>query len=207
LFCGAGGATKGYQRAGFYVVGVDDKPQPRYCGDQFVLADARTFQLTGFDAIHASPPCQRFTAYRRRGDGVGDGYLDLIAITRDRLIAAGVPYVMENVRGAPLHRPVRLCGSSFGLDIRRHRFFESNVGMLTPPCSHGWQKPRFRAATNRRPESRCTVEIGVWRIPLSVQQRAMGIGWMTLAELTEAIPPMYTEFIGRQLRTYLERAA
>ena len=104
LFCGAGGAAMGYHRAGFDVVGVDAAPQPHY-PFEFVCGDARSdwFRIIGpFDAIHASPPCQAFTAYRRKGHGVGDGYPDLIAPVRDLLRAAGVPYVIENVPRAPL---------------------------------------------------------------------------------------------------------
>jgi DNA (cytosine-5)-methyltransferase 1 len=204
LFCGAGGASMGYHRAGFDVVGVDITPQPNY-PFEFHQGDAMTFPLEGFDAIHASPPCQSFTAYRRKGMGVGDGYPDLIEPTRARLAAAGVPYVIENVEGAPLEKPIRLCGSTFGLDVRRHRLFESNAPLVAPACEHGWQTPRFPAATNRAPNSRRTVEVGVWRIPLEVQQRAMGITWMPLEDLTEAIPPAYTEWVGRQLVIALDR--
>jgi len=202
LFCCAGGATKGYQRAGFHVIGVDIDCQPDYCGDEFYQADALTFPLDGYDAIHASPPCQQFTAYRRRGAGVGDGYPDLIAPIRQRLEQAGVPWVIENVAGAPLRNPIMLCGSSFGLDLRRHRYFESNVALLAPPCDHKWQTPRFPPATNRT-NLRRTVEVGVWRIPLHVQQAAMGIDWMPLLSLTEAIPPAYARFVGEQLMNAL----
>lgn len=223
LYCCAGGAAKGYQRAGFYVVGVDVEPQPNYCGDEFVQGDAieflermvagGTFEWKGpalFAAVHASPPCQSFTAYRRKGHGVGDGYTDLIDPTRALLEQWGVPYVIENVSGAPLRDPIQLCGSSFGLDVRRHRLFESNVPLLARPCDHSWQTPRFPAATNRKPNSRRTVEVGVWRIPLDVQKRAMGVDWdVTLEELSEAIPPAYTEHIGHQLMPAVrgERAA
>lgn len=195
LFCGAGGAAMGYHRAGFDVTGVDIAPQPRY-PFTFVQADALTYELDGFDVIHASPPCQAFSAYRRRGAGVGAGYPDLIDAVRRRV--AGRRYVIENVPGAPLRDPVMLCGSAFGLDVRRHRLFESSTALLVPPCSHGWQRPRFAHATNRT-NPRRTVEIGVWRIPLDVQREAMGIAWMTLPELSEAIPPAYTECIGAQV--------
>lgn len=202
LFCGAGGAAAGYDRAGFDVVGVDIEPQPHY-PFTFYQLDAMTFPLDGFDAIHASPPCQKFTAYRRRGGGVGDGYPDLIAPVRERLEASGVPWVMENVARSPVRPLVHLCGSSFGLDVQRHRWFETNVPMMSPPCAHGLQKPRFPCATNRT-NLRRTVEIGVWRIPLPVQQAAMGgVDWMALDELTEAIPPAYAEYIGGQLLDYL----
>lgn len=190
----------GYHRAGFEVVGVDIKPQPNYPFEFFEL-DVR--HLVGIPnairrdhaAIHASPPCQSFTAYRRRGSGVGDSYEDLIPQTRELLQRTGLPYVIENVPGAPLKDPVQLCGSSFGLDVRRHRLFESNV-----------ETPRFPPATNRT-NLRRTVEVGVWRIPMDVQNKAMGIDWMTREELSLAIPPAYTEYIGRQLLEHVQRQA
>lgn len=207
LFCCAGGAAEGYARAGFEVVGVDIESQPNYPYEFHQddalkwLRDHIALGQQPFDVIHASPPCQSFTAYRRKGHGVGDGYPDLIATTRTELRAAGLPYVIENVAGAPLENAVRLCGSTFGLDVRRHRYFESNVLLHQSPCNHAAQKPgRFPGATNRKPMSRATVEVGVWRIPLDVQKAAMGIEReITLAELSEAIPPAYTEFIGGQL--------
>jgi DNA (cytosine-5)-methyltransferase 1 len=205
LFCGAGGCSVGYHRAGFDVVGVDNRPQPRY-PYEFIQADALTYPLDGFDVVHASPPCQAWTAYRRRGGGVGDGYPDLIRTIRHRFILSGKPYVIENIVGSPIKGLIQLCGSSFGLDVRRHRLFEANFPVMSPPCNHGAQTPRFPQATNRA-NKRSTVEIGVWRIPLPVQQAAMGIDWMTLEELTEAIPPAYTEYIGGQLLAHLEAAA
>ena len=200
LFCGAGGASVGSARAGFRVFGVDIKPQPHY-PFSFIQADAVEYlrgDLSWVDAIHASPPCQSFTAYRRKGHGVGDGYPDLIRPVRALLTRIGLPYVIENVGGAPLCDPVMLCGSSFGLDVRRHRLFETNWQVTGVPCDHGWQTPRFTPASNRT-NLRRTVEVGVWRIPLDVQQRAMGIDWMTLPELSEAVPPAYTEHIGKAL--------
>jgi DNA (cytosine-5)-methyltransferase 1 len=166
------------------------------------------FVGAGFDVIHASPPCQSFTAYRRRGDGVGDGYPDLIARTRAMLKRTGLPYVIENVEGSPLRNPVKLCGTGFGLDVQRHRLFESNVPLMGMPCAHGRHAARFPGATNRGENTRRTVEIGVWRIPLEVQKRAMGVDWhVTLEELSEAIPPAYTEFLGQQVMDYLLREA
>lgn len=206
LFSCAGGAAMGYHRAGFDVTGVDVNPQPRYPFEHHV-SDALEYVLDHgheYDAIHASPPCQSFTAYRRRGAGVGDAYLDLIDDTRSALEDSGKPYIIENVPGAPLQDPVQLCGSSFGLDVRRHRLFESNVALLGMPCDHSWQTPRFAPATNRT-NLRRTVEVGVWRIPLSVQREAMGIDWMELRELSEAIPPAYTEHLGLQLIKHLEQ--
>lgn len=209
--CKAGGATRGYQRAGFRVVGVDIEPQPHYVGEEFIQADAMDVLadekfMARFDAVHASFPCQKFTAYRRRGGGVGDGYPDLVTPGRELLEATGLPWVMENVARSPVRPMVHLCGSSFELDVQRHRWFETNVPMMSPPCVHGIWKPRFPCATNRT-NLRRTVEIGVWRIPLPVQQQAMGIDWMTLDELTEAIPPAYTEYIGGELLDTLKAAA
>jgi DNA (cytosine-5)-methyltransferase 1 len=211
LFCGAGGAAMGYHRAGFEVVGVDIKPQPHY-PFEFWQADAlRVLYEDGdgcnWDAIHASPPCQAFTAYRRRRSDVGAGYPDLIAHVRELLAVTGVHWVMENVPGAPLENPVQLCGTGFGLDVQRHRLFESNFPLMGMGCAHGRHAPRFTAATNRAQNSRRTVEVGVWRIPLEIQQAAMGIDWMELEELSEAIPPAYTEHIGWQLSGAIDRAA
>ena len=202
----------GYHRAGFDVIGVDIEPQPHY-PFQFIRCDALAYlEAVGeggqrrdeLTAIHASPPCQKFTAYRRRGGGVGDGYPDLIEPVRTLLNGTGLPWVMENVEGSSVRPDVRLCGSSFGLDVQRHRWFETSVPMMSPPCVHGIWKPRFPHATNRT-NLRRTVEVGVWRIPLPVQQAAMGIDWMPLDELTEAIPPAYTEYIGSHLMDALER--
>jgi DNA (cytosine-5)-methyltransferase 1 len=209
----AGGAAMGYRRAGFEVICLDIEPQPN-CPFEFVQADITTFDLgalvrdTGAVALHGSPPCQLFCAYRRRGSGVGDSYLNLIPDVREMFEVTGLPWIIENVPGAraELKDPVQLCGSSFGLDVRRHRLFESNIGLTTPPCDHAWQTPRFTPASNRT-NLRSTVEIGVYRIPLAVQRAAMGIDWMTLGELSEAIPPAYTEHLGRQVLAQLEAVA
>ncbi len=217
LFCGAGGAAMGYHRAfpDAEIVGVDINPQPNY-PFRFVQADA--FDYLGmfghcFDFIHASPPCQSFTAYRRKDPAkIGASYPDLICQVRDELEwwklrnAAPFHYVIENVAGAPLINPVQLCGSSFNLDVRRHRLFEATFPIIPASCNHAWQTPRFPPATNRT-NLRSTVEVGVWRIPLDVQRKAMGIDWMELRELSEAIPPAYTEHIGRSLARHLKAAA
>lgn len=220
-FCCAGGAAVAHSRAGFRVVGIDIDLQPNY-PFEFIQGDALDLiaaLLEGYKigphdggywfhdiaAVHASAPCQSFTAYRRKGHGVGDGYLNLIPQTRDLLgrwsATTGLPWVIENVPGAPLINPIQLCGSSFGLDVRRHRLFESNIYLEDKPCDHASQKPgRFPGATNRKPMSRATVEVGVWRIPLETQKQAMGVDWdVTLRELSEALPPAFTEFIGHQL--------
>ena len=216
LFSGAGGAALGYYRVGFDVIGVDIEPQPAY-PFHFFQTDALDYLEglieTGWahdslpvHAIHASPPCQHFTDYRRKGYGVGDGYPNLIAPLRELLEQTGLPYVIENVEKArpELRDPVMLCGSMFGLDVRRHRLFETNWPLPQPPCDHALQRAkgkRFPGATNRN--GRYTVEVGVWRIPLATQHAAMGIDWMTREELSEAIPPAYSSYVGRDLFSHL----
>ena len=211
LFCGAGGVSVGLERAGFDVVWVDLFEQPEYPTSEtgslrFLCADALEIPLVGFDFVASSPPCQKFTAYRRKGHGVGDRAKNLIPAIRKRLRAAGVPYAIENVEGAPLRDPVTLCGSMFGLDVRRHRCFETNFP-LAPPfvCDHSVWTPRFPCATNRT-NLRRTVEVGVWRIPLAVQPKAMGIDWMSLRALSQAIPPAYAEWIGKRALAAMGRA-
>ena len=195
LFCCAGGAAMGLRRAGFDVVGVDIEPQPRY-PFMFVQADALKppFDLSRFDFIWASPPCQAYTRQGKKGH-----HPELIEPTRAMLERSGVPYVIENVEGAPLINPTRLCGSMFGLGVRRHRKFEASFPLgLTPPCNHSgeirayygaWGREAFRA---KKPGNRDTLRGTVDRAP-----QDMGIDWMTWAELTQAIPPAYSEFIGR----------
>jgi DNA (cytosine-5)-methyltransferase 1 len=199
LFCGAGGATRGLQLAGFHVTGVDIAEQPNYCGDDFLCDDATmlSWPADAFDFIWASPPCQSFTAYRRKSPSkIGASYPNLIPIIRQRLAEISCPTVIENVEGAPLESPVTLCGSMFGLDVRRHRLFECSFPVLAPECRHDLQRGDYPQATNRA-NRRKTVEVGVWRIPLETQKRAMGVDWsVTLEELSEAIPPAYSKFLG-----------
>ena len=207
LFCGAGGAGMGYNRAGFEVAGVDLYAQPRYPFD-FHLADAMTFSLEGFEAIHASPPCQAYSAMHRATRA--DNNPDMIAAVRAKLLTwGGGPYVIENVEHAPLIAPVILCGTMFGLSTRRHRAFEFNfrVSELLPPCNCKGRvasgelvghRLRGRVAPGRRqPPSR----------PESARLEAYGVPWMHPREARQAIPPAYTEWIGRQLLRELEAAA
>jgi len=210
LFCGAGGAAMGYYRAGFEVVGVDIKPQPRY-PFELIQADAMTFPLEGFDAIHASPPCQAYSVGAARWRNSGERkYPDLLDATRERLAAVGVPYIIENVEGARkrMRSPFRLCGQTFGIGVVRHRLFETNFLILTPhhiPCAgavqrelvsvtgHGLPGRHYRAVTvaGHGGNSR-SFSLDSWKL-------AMGIDWMVRGELTQAIPPAYTEYIGREL--------
>jgi len=208
LFCCEGGAAAGYHRAGFDITGIDRDPQPNY-PFPFIQADALhpPVDLTMFDAIHASPPCQHFTAYRRNvGESITDRYDDLLEPTRAMLETAGRPYVIENVEGAPLVDPVTLCGSMFDLDVRRHRLFETNWGLQDHPwpCRHKIWGRRFKASTNRKPDSRYTIEVGAWNEKLELQKRCMGVDHkITLRGLSQAIPPAYTEHIGTQLLAHI----
>jgi DNA (cytosine-5)-methyltransferase 1 len=189
----------GYARAGFYVVGVDIKPQPRYCGDEFYQADAMTFPLEGYDAIHASPPCQAFTSLRWMHNAKENP--DLINATRQRLIDARVPYIIENVAGARLNAMIRLCGSSFGLgyenaELRRHRYFETSFPLLAPPCHHKAERVIGVYGGHGRDRRR---KVNTQDYSTEARRQAMGIDWMTGAELSEAIPPAFTEWLGGEL--------
>ncbi len=199
LFCGAGGCTKGYQRAGFEVWGVDNRPQPNYCGDHFMQADALETPLwfiCGFDAVHASPPCQEYSSAGKANKvTLGTRYVDLYEPTRELLERAGVPWVIENVTAAPSRSGMMLCGSMFGLPIQRHRTFESSHLMLCPShCDHA---PDAITITGHSPQR----WLGGARktVPRAEYEAAMGIDWMTTAELVQAIPPAYTELIGGEL--------
>lgn len=191
LFCGAGGATRGLQLAGFRVTGVDIKPQPNYCGDEFIRADAAEFHLWGYDLIWASPPCQRFSCVTPNGHR--EKYPDLIAKMRQRL--QGKNYVIENVPGARhlLKNPVMLCGSMFGLRTRRHRYFETSFPVEAPGrCDHS--KPPL-LVTTAGANSR---KIGNTKSTKNAPE-AYGIDWMRGRELAEAIPPAYSRYIAEQL--------
>jgi DNA (cytosine-5)-methyltransferase 1 len=197
----------GYHRAGFEVVGVDIEPQRNY-PFEFHQADALEFLLDGFDAVHASPPCQLFTMYRNNHRQTYRPVLNLIPETRRRLVESGLPYVIENVPRAPLVHPIQLCGTSFPpLEVRRHRLFESNVKLNAPPCDHGRLTERKYPGSTNRPNGRTVCNVGEYRVPLTMQKDAMGVDWMTLGELSEAIPPPMTEWIGRQLLEHLSVSA
>lgn len=204
LFCGAGGAGEGYHRAGFDVTGVDLARQPNY-PHAFVQADALEYLREHggeFDVIHASPPCQAYSTITPDQSR----HPRLIAPVRDLLIASGKPYVIENVAGArrELVEPMMLCGSSFGLNVRRHRFFESSEWLMSIPCDHesqpamvgvygdhGYDGHLYRASDGSKRGRRAA--------DVHAAREAMGMGWGTWREVAEAIPPAYTEFIGAQL--------
>jgi DNA (cytosine-5)-methyltransferase 1 len=201
LFCGAGGAAMGYHRAGFEVVGVDIKPQPHF-PFEFHQADALEFPLDGFDVIHASPPCQAHTALKTAWNA--KEHPDLLTPTLERLKAITEPWVVENVPGAPMLRHLVLCGTMFGLgidnaELRRHRWFEVrnwDVPVLRTPCAHKQNPITIGVYGQHGRDRRRSVQTF-----FSVEdgRQAMGIDWMTGDELSQAIPPAYTEYIGRQL--------
>jgi len=201
LFCGAGGAAMGYHRAGFDVVGVDIKPQLRY-PFEFHQGDAMTWPLDGFDVIHASPPCQDHTRqFVPREHGTGW----MLAAIRERLTASGLPWIIENVPGAPMRADYKLCGCMFDLPrLRRERWFETSwrAFELRAPCQH--PEPSISVTGTGTPT-------GTWKIygSLSLKdfRQVLGIDWMTRAELSQAIPPAYTEHIGRQLLEHIHAGA
>ena len=208
LFCCAGGAAMGYHQAGFDVVGVDINPQPHY-PFMFVQGDALDFlERNGrhFDVVHASPPCHDHSTLRHTMGGLhGTGWL--LDATRQALRENSAPYVIENVPGAPMQQPIVLCGSMFGLgaqcgddyrQLRRHRQFESNVALSVPSsCAHqgGAIGVYGGGRAVRVPGGRR----GGYQGLKSERIEAMGIGWMTLAELSQAIPPAYTAHVGSQI--------
>jgi DNA (cytosine-5)-methyltransferase 1 len=199
LFCGAGGCSVGYHRAGFHVDGVDINPQPNY-PYEFHQADALTFDLTGYDAIHASPPCQAFTSARVIH---GRDHPDLLTPTRERLMRWGTSWAIENVPGAPMRPDVTLCGSMFGLRsqngrLLRHRHFE--LGFPTPTLLHPCSGHDGRTVSVFGHGGHVYHGVDDWR-------EIMGIDWMTRDELSQAIPPCYTEYIGGLLLAHMEQAA
>ena len=224
LFCGAGGAAMGYHRAGFEVVGVDIKPQPHY-PFEFHQADALEYLTehgAEFDVIHASPPCQAFSAMTNgRWKGRVKNHPDLIEPTRKLLREIGRPYVIENVIGAPLIDPAMLCGTMFGLEtetgnqLRRHRLFETSFPVsLVSTCRHnnysaigvygGGQHPRRQSHRRSAERPMYAGTPGDSDFGVTARRKVMGIDWMSGKELNQAIPPAYTEFIGKQLVEHLK---
>jgi len=202
----------GYWRAGFEILGVDIRPQPHY-PFPFVQYDALAFPLDGFDAVHASPPCQHYSTATHPDRRAR--HPDLVAPTRDRLAPLNVPWVIENVPRAPLATIVELCGASLGLEatdtdgtrlvLRRHRLFESNTLLLQPPCAcatYRARKVRVAGVYGGGHEDRRIADRnagGGYTPTVAVRRALMGIDWMSGHELSNAIPPAYTELIGAQL--------
>jgi DNA (cytosine-5)-methyltransferase 1 len=216
LFCGAGGAAMGYHRAGFDVVGVDIEPQPNY-PFRFVEGDALAVLRSvmesapgwespawSFDAIHASPPCQRYSVASKSHNGRAGEHPDLIDPTRRLLEQTGLPYVIENVPGAPLCDPVMLCGTMFpGLRVTRHRLFETNFPLNAP--THGKHQLHY-TRDKRKPHYGRLDEMGAFvtvtgggNCSKAAAADAMGIDWMTKDEMNQAIPPAYAEWVGSYL--------
>lgn len=211
LFCGAGGAAMGYYHAGFEVVGVDNVVQSHY-PFQFCQGDALSFlrdlivgegraSIRDFDAIHASPPCQAFSDLQKQNKRE---YPDLVSATRELLKATGLRYVIENVEGAPLVDPVVLCGIMFpGLRVLRHRLFETNWRLDVPACgahplvfTHDKRKRHY----GQLDQDTAFIQVtGGGNATVANKRAAMGIDWMTGAELNQAIPPAFTRFVGAQL--------
>jgi DNA (cytosine-5)-methyltransferase 1 len=196
LFCGAGGAAMGYHRAGFDVVGVDIKPQPHY-PFEFHQADAMTYPLEGFNVIHASPPCQRYSATMRMTRSA-DRHPDLLQATINRLRVNGGRWVVENVDGAPFDWAFAMCGWGFGMPFHRHRFFQLDT----------WSLQLHPACPGNQPEG---VSINPYKSKNGRSMRelrdAMGVDWMGTSEASQVIPPAYTEWIGRQLLAAIGVAA
>jgi DNA (cytosine-5)-methyltransferase 1 len=197
LFCGAGGASMGYHQAGFEVVGVDIEPQPRY-PFEFHQADAITFPLDGFDVLAGSPPCNDHSSLSTVVGCHGTAWM--LAATVGRFRDAGLPYVVENVDRADLPGELVLCGTQFGLRsggrwLKRHRRFASNVFLLAPgPCTCSGRPIGGVYGTGGRQTTG-----GRYKFSRAERPVAMGIDWMSHAELAQAIPPAYTQFVGEQL--------
>lgn len=216
LCCGAGGAAEGYARAGFDVTGVDYRSQPHY-PYRFILADAVDYVSrygSQFDVIHASPPCHDHSSLRHVTGP--DGTRQTLAEIRHQLIKIGRPYIIENVVGAELIDPLRLCGTEFGLvavdhtgqkvQLRRHRLFESNLFLAgAGGCNHDSRNGRVAgvygggAEPDSTSSKRNTGKRGGYRPRDKTRAELMGIDWMNRAELAQAIPPAYTEFLGGQV--------
>ena len=202
LYCGVGGASVGYAQAGFEVTGIDLKHGKRY-PYKYIKGDVLTYLndldfLRSFDVIHASPPCQThsITQHLRNAQGKSTSKIDLIPETRAALIESGKPYIIENVPGSPLIDPIQLCGSSFGLKVRRHRLFESNMDLIGSVCNHKLQgRPIgvYGSLNDQIPNG------GKTATTIDEGRNAMGIPWAIWTELVEAIPPAFTEYLGKQI--------
>ena len=197
-FCGAGGCSVGYHRAGFDVVGVDNRPQKHY-PFEFHLGDALEFIAEHgheFDVIHASPPCQAYSITKSLHD---NEHPDLVEPTRKALQMTGKPYIIENVPGAPLVNYVMLCGTMFGLQVIRHRLFECLPAILMSPrtCHHHSKTGKSKGEYHTLEKSGLITCVG-HNFQAASGRIAMDIDWMTRDELAQAIPPAYTEWLGKQ---------
>jgi len=203
LYCCGGGASYGYEQAGFDVTGVDIIDQPRHRG-KFFKADAIEFLKKNhqdFDVIHASPPCQAHSMASKQWRLKGKEYPDLIAPTRAALIETGLPYIMENVPGSPLIDPIEMCGAMFGMRTYRHRLFESNMPLTVPP------HPVHHAPNAKmgRPANDDEFIQYVGHFPgVKAVQEMTGLHWLGQKELAQSIPPQYTLYLGRQVLNFLD---
>ena len=210
LFCGAGGAAVGYHRAGFDVVGVDINPQPHY-PFEFHRGDVTAFDfdaLGRFDVVHASPPCQSQTALTK-GTNKGRQYVDLIPWSRDFIAAMNLPAVIENVQGSHLRRDLVLCGEMFKLDVIRHRYFELHGWVASAPrhVPHRGRVAGWRHGVYFDGPYFAVYGDGGGKGTVAEWQQATGITWTgDRKSIAEAIPPAYTEYIGRQLLAHITAA-
>jgi DNA (cytosine-5)-methyltransferase 1 len=201
LFCKQGGASAGYERAGFEVTGVDKGAQPRY-PFAFIQGDAIEYLKAHgheYDAVAASPPCQAHTNAQKIQ---GNEHLDLIPPTREALIAVGKPYVMENVPGAPLEDPVTLCGAMFGLNTYRHRLFEPGNGFAFDPPEHPAHAAKTVKMGRRLRPGDFYHAVGNFT-NVDYVREDMNVPWMSRDGIRECIPPAYTEYIGKHLMAFL----
>jgi DNA (cytosine-5)-methyltransferase 1 len=203
LFCKQGGASRGLADAGFQVTGLDIDPQPLYPFD-FIQADATTYPLDGYDFYWASPPCQLFSKLKGL---VTKQYPDLLSTIRDQLTATSKPFVIENVPGAPLQNPLLLCGTMFGLKVRRHRLFECHppIYPLLPP--HGCRGPAgftnvYHGVSAFKNNAKLISVVG-HSFNVRDARAAMGIDWMNAAGLSQAVPPAMSHFIASLLIDHL----
>lgn len=190
LFCGQGGAAYGYHEAGFDVTGVDIKPQRHY-PFKFIQADAMTFPLEGFDVIHASPPCQDHSVMRGLHGPNGTGWM--LEATLQRVKTSGIDYVVENVPGAVFDHNLMLCGSTFGLLVRRHRLFATSFAVPQPECRHDQQGRPITVVGN----GGGIMTEKWWKATTQEAMIGLGVWWGTRAGLSQMIPPAYTRYIGR----------